>query len=341
MSKFVSYKQVKEKVTMQMVLDHFGLMDKLKTTSKGLRGCCPIHGGKHENQFFVDLKKNNWNCFGGCQMGKDGLEGHVIGFVVGYKKLGFREAALYLAETFDLSTDHPAHQGKPASAKKTKPGKTLEEPVVGQEVNPEPENKPLTFELKKLSTDHPFFFDKGIIPETVEYFGLGFCSRGMMKDRIVFPLHNHKGELVGYTGRTVEKVTEENPKWLLPPIVKSKVVYNLHRVAGKHDTIILVEGCMDVMALHQSAIHNVGALLGKEVLADEKLSYDQARLLTKHFTHVVLMGDGDQDGKEGMIKSFRRLAGELIVSAVPLPTGKDPYDLTSTEIHRLLSFLRK
>src|SRR5665647_1650991 len=96
---------------MEMVLSHYDLLPGLKQTAHGFRGPCPVHKGKHPNQFYVDTKKNRWNCFGGCDMEK--LEGHVIGFVAAMEGVELREAALLLADWYKISSEPPA-KGAPS-----------------------------------------------------------------------------------------------------------------------------------------------------------------------------------------------------------------------------------
>jgi len=339
--KWVDFKTIKEKITMEMVLSHYGLLAGLKQTAHGFRGPCPIHKGKHPNQFHVDPVKNRWNCFGGCDMEK--LEGHVIGFVAAMEGVDLRSAALLIAEWYNLSTERP---GKAASPKRRKP----DPPAPPAETPPapvppsgeEPENKELSFELKNLSAVHPFFQERSIAPETIQYFGLGLCSRGLMKDRIVFPLHRPDGKLIGYLGRTVREVTPENPKWLLPPgLVKPKVLFNFHRVAGKGNTVIVVEGPLDLVAVHQAGFPNVIALLGKELLSDGSLSYDHPRLITRNFEKAVLMLDGDPDGQAAAVEIASRLAPKMFVRIVSLPPDKDPSDLNPADLRQALSFLSR
>lgn len=103
--KWVDFKVIKQKVTMEMVLVRYGLLDTLKQTSKGFKGPCPIHKGTHPNQFHVDPVKNRWNCFAGCPM--ENYEGHVIGFVAAMEGVELRDAALLIAEWFNLDTSRP------------------------------------------------------------------------------------------------------------------------------------------------------------------------------------------------------------------------------------------
>ncbi|MHC1743966.1 MAG: toprim domain-containing protein [Syntrophobacteraceae bacterium] len=349
---WVDFREIKQKITMEMVLIHYQLLGTLRQTARGFKGPCPIHKGSHGNQFHVDPVKNRWNCFGGCDMEK--LEGHVIGFVAAMEQVSLRDAALLIAQWYSLSTSPPARpnqksgRGEKAPSPRTKPEKEKaipppeqERPIPG-EAEPEsdePENKELTFELKSLSTNHPFFTERGIAPETINLFGLGLCSKGMMKDRIIFPIHRRDGKLIGYTGRTTLEVTDENPKWLLPPgLIKPKVLFNFHRVAGRSDTVIIVEGPLDLVAVHQVGFPNVVALLGKELLEDETLSYDQARLLTNQFEKAVILLDGDKDGRERSLRCLQKLAPRMFVRLVTLPADQDPSDIPPEELRKLLSF---
>jgi DNA primase len=83
-------------------------------------------------------------------------------------------------------------------------------------------NPPLDFVLKDLDAEHPFFLEQGLEPRTVEHFGLGYCRRGLMKGRIVIPLHDSQGRLVGYAGRLADedgagtKRPKQLPKYLFP-----------------------------------------------------------------------------------------------------------------------------
>lgn len=350
---WVDFKEIKEKVTLEMVLGRYGILGKLKRSSKGLRGPCPIHKGTHANQFHVDPAKNRWNCFGGCDMEK--LEGHVIGFVAAMEQVSLREAALKIAGWFGMATTLPARRGSEEKGEEStvtapvsetpvsQPAAKQEEqstPPPAQPSDGDPENKELTFQLKNLATDHPFFKKRGILPETIAHFGLGFCTKGMMKDRIVFPIHRQDGKLIGYTGRTVKEVTDENPKWLLPTgLIKPKVLLNFHRVVGQFRTVILVEGGTDIIAVHQAGFPNVAGLLGSDLLEDENLSYDQLRLIVNNFDQAVLLLDGDQDGRGGMKHASDKLILHMFVRAVLLPENTDPSSLPPPELKELLSFL--
>ena len=69
-------------------------------------------------------------------------------------------------------------------------------------------NPPLTFELKNLDVKHPYLKQRGVGAKTIKEFGLGYCNRGLMKDRVVISIHNPMGELVTYAGIAVGELAE-------------------------------------------------------------------------------------------------------------------------------------
>lgn len=113
-------------------------------------------------------------------------------------------------------------------------------------------NQPLTFTLKNLNPKHPYLKERGLNKETVHHFGLGHCSRGLMKERIAIPINNEQGELVAYAGRYAGEPPEDEEKYLLPPgFGKSQVLFNLDqaRELATDQGLIVVEGFFDVFNL--------------------------------------------------------------------------------------------
>ena len=113
-----------------------------------------------------------------------------VRYMEGLEENQIRQAALLVAGWFNISPETPSEATERAD--------------VGQaEVKvPEEEiNAPLTFELKNLDAKHPYLKQRGLALKTIKEFGLGYYSRGLMKDRVVVPIHNAKGELVACPGR--------------------------------------------------------------------------------------------------------------------------------------------
>jgi len=210
MSPWVNFKKLRESLDFAQVLRDYDVA----VTMKGdqAMGFCPLpdHKGRTDRKsksFSVNLKKGIFQCFG-CQ-----AKGNVLDFVALMEGLDpdnpkeFRKVALMLQERYsadgvDVAPDRPASR-EPESASDDNALRLV--------------NAPLGFELKGLRTDHPYPHERGLSVETAEYFGLGFCEKGLMKRRLVIPLHDHEGRLIGYAGRLVDdaEIGEENPKYKL------------------------------------------------------------------------------------------------------------------------------
>ena len=178
------------------------------------------------------------------------------------------------------------------------------------------ENIPFGRELKGLRFEVPLMQDKGISVETCKKFGVGYCTSGLMKGRVVFPIRNVKGEIMAYAGRAVKKADEEESgKYRFPPkFNKSLELFNVDRIANDAETkkavkdfgIILVEGFTDAMKLCQEGFPNVAALMGtdfhesqKKMLLDPKLNPTR---------RITLFLDNDEAGHVGK----RKIAAECI-----------------------------
>ncbi len=202
---WVNFKKIIETVSMEMVLKHYGVLDRLKKSGRNLVSCYPIHQGSNPRQFSVNLEDNMFNCFGDCKSG-----GNVLDSVAKMEKVSTREAVLLFKEWFSIEGKRP-EQGQKAVVRTEK--------LVRKEKQARPGavNPPLKFELKSLTPEHRFFQERGILPATVKHFGLGFCSRGLTKDRIAIPIHNEKGQLVAHCGRAMtEEQIEQEGKYKMP-----------------------------------------------------------------------------------------------------------------------------
>src|ERR1700710_1094776 len=103
---FVDFKAVKAALTMEQVLEHYGLMDKFKRGTDSLNGPCPIHKGSNPTQFRVSISKNIWNCFSECKHG-----GNVLDFIAEMDNVSIHAAALKAIEWFSLDPDTMSGSG--------------------------------------------------------------------------------------------------------------------------------------------------------------------------------------------------------------------------------------
>jgi DNA primase len=318
---WVDFKAVKATVSIHMVLDHYGI-NWLRKETGDLVGKCPIHQGDGKRAFRVNVKKNIFNCFS-CN-----ARGNVIDFVAAMEQCSIREAAVKLKDWFSLSMPttegHHPTLGPPKIVEPTRAGES------------ERKNKPLAFELKGIDTTHPYLAARGISQEAAKRFGIGFFpGKGSMSGRIVIPIHNEKGQLVAYAGRSIQDDVE--PKYKFPlGFHKAQVLFNLHRVLmsqqSKVRLVVVVEGFIDCLKVHEAGFPAV-ALMGSS------LSEAQEQLLAAHFTQVVLMLDGDEAGSRAAAEIAARLVRTVFVRIVDVGEGKQPDQLSSEVIQKLLTFM--
>lgn len=188
----------------------------------------------------------------------------------------------------------------------------------------------MPFELSNVNSAHPYLVERGIERVTATEFGVGFYSgTGLMKGRIVIPIHNSRGELLAYAGRAVNGV---EPKYKLPiGFRKSLEIYNIHRAAtAGSDRAIIVEGYFDCLRVYQAGFRCVVALMGCA------LSGQQEALLLKRFKTVRLMLDGDEAGRGASRAIAAKLSRRCSVGVVRVPDSAQPDQLPPEVIRRLL-----
>lgn len=353
-SRFVDFRAVKAAVTMEEVLTHYGILDRFKRGQDSLSGPCPIHQGTNPTQFRVSLSKNCWNCFGDCHGG-----GNVLDFVAKMEKVDPVAAANRLIDWFQLDrvqlngardNREPAAKSRratpseastkdsPAGPDSTSLPRSSHQAVASTlpPVKEEPGvNKPLGFQLE-LDSSHPYLAERGLTSETIREFGLGYCGKGVMAQRIAIPIRNVTGELVGYAGRWPGEPPEARPKYRLPDgFRKSSEIYRLAEALQEppEQPLVIVEGFFDVMKLWQIGVRKCGALMGSS------LSVAQATLLAEHIkpsSHVLVMFDEDNAGREGRDDVVRRLALKSYVRVVAFAEeGFQPERLTAEEARLL------
>lgn len=330
---WVDYKEVKSAVSMEMVLDRYGVAVR-RVNKTYLRGHCPLPthtSDESKESFGVSTEKNAWACQSqSCVKARGGRRGgNVLDFVAAMESCTVRDAALMLQGWFmgeGIKNQHGAAATPPELVAKEKEPVGENEQDGGVLVN-----KPLPFTLRDINSSHPYLGERGITRETAEHFGVGFFpGKGSMSGRIVFPIHNAEGELVAYAGRALG---DDEPRYKLPAgFNKSLELYNLHRAArcDSRGVVIVVEGFFDAMNVQQAGFPSVVALMGVS------LSDVQAEMLCA-FDRVILMLDSDEAGAEAVPKIAAQLARRLLVRIAAVPEGKQPDQLSTEEIRAILS----
>jgi DNA primase len=348
---FVDFRAIRSRITMEQVLDHYdGLLDTFKRSGSRLSGPCPIHHGTNPSQFRVDTEKNLWNCFSECKQG-----GNVLDFIAKKEGISIHDAALKACEWFsiqiaEVKADNGSSQDEstpsPRPPTRSAPNEKQKAPAAPKESEAKSEplakaedigsNKPLGFTLQNLKTDHPYLSERGLTPETVAEFGLGYCAKGSMSGRIVIPIHNANAELVAYAGRWPGQPEGDSPKYKLPTgFKKSAELFNLHRAIREpaDQPMILVEGFFDAIKLWQHGCRKVVALMGSI------LSPAQEQLIIQHSNDrstVLLMFDEDDAGRFCREQTMLRLCERLYVRVFKFAeAGQQPDHLTPQQMQEL------
>jgi DNA primase len=321
--KWVSFEEVKSRVSMQDVLAHYGLMQSAaeKASKHGieLRLRCPFHEDKTPS-LSINAETGKFHCFGCHAKGGDIFDFVVSkeGIAVGDRTKNRRQAALLLQDWFGVEPNASPDPEKSPAADTVAP---VEDVKATAEEQAEDTNPPLKFTFKHLDTRHPYLIqDRGLTEATIDAFGLGHhAGKGIMQNRVVIPIHNEQGELVAYAGRWPADAgwPEGSDKYQLPPgFKKSRVLFNLHR-AREHATegLIVVEGFFTVCEFWQRGRKNVVALMGSA------MSKEQERLIVETVGpkgRVLLALDNDEAGRKGSEDAVNRLRSQVFVREMAL-----------------------
>ncbi len=337
-STFLDFRAVKASISMEQVLEHYGLLDQFKRGADSLSGPCPIHKGSNPTQFRVSVSKNVWNCFSECKHG-----GNVLDFIAHMEKITIHAAALKAIEWFGINREEVSGGSEDSHEEPREPKRNgVSQTRLAPKSEPKPQdnnpNPTLKFRLDKLDRSHPYLTERGLTLETVIDFGAGFCAKGMMADRIAIPIHNPKGEVVAYVGRFPGEPPEGTPKYKLPQgFRKSMELFNADRAFKEpaDKPLVIVEGYFDCMKLYQHGCHKVVALMGSTMSAAQE---ELIRNHTDSRSQVIVMLDEDEAGITGRDDIAVRLAKFAFVTTHCFEkAGTQPEQLSAEEVAALLS----
>jgi len=291
----------------------------LKKGGKDYQACCPFHDEKTPS-FTVSREKQFYHCFG-CQ-----AHGSAIGFLMEYERLDFVEAVEELAAREGLRVPREAGQDPRPDYRPLYTTLTKAAQFYRKQLRTHPDARRAIDYLKQ----------RGLSGEIVADFCIGFAPPGFhqlmdqssgdaealkrllvtgmitesdtgkrydrFRDRIMFPIRNHRGETIGFGGRLLG---EGKPKYLNSPETpifhKGKELYGLYEARKslrKLESLVVVEGYMDAVALAQFGIRNVVATLGTAITADH------LQRLFRSVDEVIFCFDGDKAGREAAWKAL-------------------------------------
>lgn len=321
---------------------------KLDKKGKNYFGRCPFHNEKTAS-FSVEPTKQIFHCFG-CGKG-----GNVIHFIMGIENLDFPEALKLLADRAKIQIP----EGKDGIQDDAKAKLKKELLQINIEAARFFHNNLID---EKSKAPMSYLVNRKIDRQTIVKFGLGFAedrydglyrhlqhkgfneksilSSGLVivkdetkkvydrfRGRIMFPIFDIRGNVIAFGGRVMDS---SQPKYMNSPETelyqKGKHLYAMNFAKNAcSKQIILAEGYMDVISLHQSGIINAVAPLGTA------LTENQGKLLKKYTEEIVLSFDSDNAGQAASLRSLD-LLNEIgcNVKVLSIPSGKDPDEFIKT-----------
>lgn len=312
------------------IVDVVGRYVQLKKMGKNYRGLCPFHSEKNPS-FYVNPEKGIYYCFG-CKKG-----GNAINFLMEYEKLDFPDAVKRLAKNLGIEIDTTKGLRYKELYEVNEQachffGQCLSKDIGrrGQEYLAR-RNMQLD-KLKDFRLGYApasgglitFMRQKGFSNERLQQAGLISTSRELFRDRLIFPIFNLSGRIIGFGGRGIDDYIQ--PKYLNSPetpiFKKGDGLYGLYQSKEKMRStgeVLLVEGYFDLLSIFQHGFDNVCAPLGTS------LTEQQALLLSRFARKGIILFDGDLSG----IKAALRAIGLLIDAQVDvfvtlLPENSDP-----------------
>jgi DNA primase len=321
----------------------------LKKRGVNLIGLCPFHNEKTPS-FNVNVARNIFKCFG-CGKG-----GTAVNFIMEHEHYTYPEALRWLAKKYHIEVEEKVESPEQTILRDEK-----ESMLVLNSFAQKSFSENLKTEEGK-SIGLTYFKERGFTKETLETFQLGYSlndwsvfsesalKNGFTKEflvktglsiqksdeekerlidrfkgRVMFPIHNLSGRVIGFGGRIIKK-DEKAAKYVNSPesevYHKSQVLYGIYfakKAIVHHDNCYLTEGYTDVISLHQSGIENVVASSGTA------LTVEQIRLISRYTKNITVLYDADPAGIKASLRGIDMILEEgLNVKVVLFPQGEDP-----------------
>jgi len=333
------------------IVDVVGQYVQLQKAGRNYRALCPFHAERTPS-FFVSPERQSWHCFGAC-----GTGGDILSFVMKKENLEFGEALRLLAERAGVTL---AEQRPEEEAERNR----LRE---ANEAAASFYHRALLSSEAGQTAKH-YLEERGQDLKTIQDFQLGYSPSGwdslcqhlrergyrdeelvaaglavegerglrdLFHQRIMFPITDMRGRVVGFGGRSlpIEGQEETQPKYLNTPQTagfdKGSLLYALDKAKEeirRQGLAVIVEGYTDAIAAHQHGFPNVVASMGTA------LTERQARLLKRFSRDVVLALDADTAGQEATLRAveYQDILGRDI-RVVILPEGRDPDEVIRSD----------
>lgn len=332
---------IREVVERNSIEDLIGSYVELKRSSGNFVGLCPFHSEKTPS-FTVFPDSMSFYCFG-C-----GTGGDAISFISKIENLGYVDAVKFLAERANMTM--PAEDPREAAASKQRETILKANKEAARFYHSCLKNEKLG------ATAREYIAKRRLTRETVIHFGLGYAPDGwdnltkhllskgftesdiltaglakksdksgklfdFFRNRLMFPIIDLRGNVIAFGGRVLD---DSLPKYLnsgdSPVFSKKNNLFALNFAKNKgNDRLILAEGYMDVISMHQAGFTEAVATLGTAITPEH------SRLMSRYAKKIIVAYDTDQAGKKAVEKATK-LLGELSVdiNILAVSDGKDP-----------------
>ena len=355
------------------IVDVVGQTVKLRRTGKNYIGFCPFHQNTRTPAFVVFPESQTWRCFGQCNEGGD-----LFSYVMKRDGLDFSEALKKLAEQTGVELVPITAHSQAEQDSQTRLQHILDEAMRFYR------QQMLETDAGKKALN--YVKARGLSDETIKIWGLGYAPGGWdtlikhfsktgyqlselndagllterddgstydrFRDRLMFPIRNNLGKMTGFGARALNP--DDVPKYLNSPKTelfdKGHLLYGMdlaRREMRQLNQAVIVEGYMDVIALHQAGFKNVVASMGTA------LTEDQFGLIKRTTRNIVLALDADQAGQNATLRGLetaRRTMGEELdlsfdsrgllrferflkadIRVTTLPEGLDPDEIVNED----------
>lgn len=335
----------------------------LKRRGANMMGNCPFHNEKTPS-FTVSPAKGIYKCFG-C-----GASGNAVKFVMEHEHVSYPDALRYLAKKYQIEIEETILSPEVKEEMNTKEAlfavnQWAESYFVDNLWNHE----------KGKAIGLTYFHERGFNDEILHKFKLGYAleewdhllntakekgykeeflkklglvTQGektvdMYRGRVIFPIHNVSGRVLGFGGRIL-KSNEKSPKYINSNeneiYIKNKNVYGIFQgknAIAKLNKCYLVEGYTDLIALHQAGIENVVASLGTS------LTEGQIELIKRYTPNITILYDGDSAGIKASFRGIDMILQQgMNVKIVLFPDGEDPDSYAKSHTYdELISYINE
>ena len=310
----------------------------LKKAGANFKACCPFHG-EDTPSFVVSPSKQIYHCFG-CGVGGDSIK-----FLMEYEKLSYPETIEKLASMYNFTLDYDTSNEKKRDTKVLEATKNFFQKnfILNDSMKEYIRNRGISdFSAEKFeigyassSNDTVNFIKSNHynINDAIEFGIIDNGENGLYSrfiDRVIFPIYSITGKLVGFGGRTI---TNHSAKYINSPQTpifnKSKLLYGYHLAKEKiykTKQIIVCEGYLDVIMLHQARFNTAVATLGTA------LTKEHLPLLRRGEPKVILAYDGDKAGLNAAFKASVMLSQNQFDGGVVIfKDGLDPADMVKDQ----------